>query len=259
MADIYLIYGREDEAKAGKIVQNLIARWSVWWDKLIKEKYTDEIPSEISKAKCAVVLWSEKSRIKDTVVDEVRLAKNQSLTIVSVSLDGCEPPYPFGSYSTTAFQDWDETSNHPQFKELFSRLLAILPSPQPPVRPNVLENGQVPLPTLFMSVSSFETHLLPDQAVKALTIVRAPTILISAWDLVRRRKPDKLVKALAEYRETGGFILLDSGNYEASRLSTKYWNIEDLEFTMSVAPHDWAFCFDKRPSFKTKKVRKQEQ
>lgn len=253
MADIYLIYGREDEAVAAELVQHLKARWSVWWDKLIKEKYTKEIPVEISKAKCAIVLWSEKSSTKDTVVDEVRLAKKQSLTIVSATLDGCDLPYPFGGYSTTPLQDWDGTPDHPQYQALFSRLTDILPSPKPPNRPSGLESGRVPLPTLFLSVSSFETHLLPDQAVKALTIARAPAILISAWDLVKRRKPKKLIDALFEYQKTGGFILLDSGNYESSRLSTKYWDVEDLNYAMSVAPHDWAFCFDKRPSFQTKK------
>lgn len=255
MADIVLIYGREDEAVAGKLINHLETRWSVWWDKRIRERFLDEIPAEIKEARCAVVLWSEASRVKDFVHDEVRLAEEHKVPIVSVSLDGCKPGLGFGGYTTTSLHGWNGKGDHPAYEVFCSRLTTVLQatitSPRPtPIRPTALANGRIPLPTLFLSVSSFETQLLPDQAVTALRIAQAPAILVSAWDLVRRREPDSLIKELEKYRSAEGFVLLDSGNYESSRLQAHQWEPKDLEEAMSLAMHDWSFCFDKLSHFK---------
>ncbi|MEM5471942.1 toll/interleukin-1 receptor domain-containing protein [Hoeflea sp. AS60] len=245
MADVYLIYAREDEGAARNLFDNLSPRWSVWWDQLVKERFSDEIVAEMAKTRCAVVLWSKASRIKDTVIDEVKLAQKQSVKIVCASLDGSEPAYGFGGYSTSDLSGWMGENDHPGYKLLFGRLMSVLPAPQPPSQPNSLAYGRIPLPAMFLSVSSFETQLVPEGAVKALALARAPAILVSAWDLVRRRKPEALIEALREYRQTGGFILLDSGNYEASRLSTKHWRVDDLQEALAAFPPDWAFAFDK--------------
>ena len=245
MADIYLIYGREDEALAAAVFERLRVRWTVWWDRMVKQRFVDEIAEELGRARCVVVLWSERSRVKDTVVDEVKLAQRRGPTIVSVSLDGAEPAYGFGGYSTTGLSGWDGSEEHPAYAALFARLVSILPSPEPPARPHALAGTVLPLPTLFLSVSSFETQLVPAGAVKALALARAPAILVSAWDLVPRRGPDALLAALQDYRATGGCILLDSGNYEATRLSTRHWRVDDLKHVLTSAPHDLAFAFDR--------------
>jgi hypothetical protein len=245
LAEIYMIYGREDEDIAAKLVVRLSARWTVWWDKLVKQRFVEEIAEELAKAKCAVVLWSAASRVKDTVIDEVKLAKKRELPIVCVSLDGCDPAYGFGGYATTNFAGWVGDEDHSGYGALFDRLVKLLPAPRHPTRPKQIASGRLPLPTLFLSVSSFETQLVSHGAIKALAIARAPAILVSAWDLVARRKPNALIEALAEYHATGGFILLDSGNYEATRLTTKHWSLEDLRDVLATVPFDWSFGFDK--------------
>lgn len=250
VADIFLIYGREDENVAGKLVEHLETRWCVWWDKRIRERFLDEIPVEIKRARCAVVLWSKTSRERDFVHDEVRLAKQHKVLIISISLDGSEPGLGFGGYTTSPLQGWNGKVDHPVYEALFLRLMSVLPPPKAPPRPTALAKDRVPLPTLFLSVSSFETQLLPDQAVKALRIAQAPAILVSAWDLVKRRNPTSLIKELKKYRSDGGFVLLDSGNYESSRLQAHEWEPKDLEEAMAHAMHDWAFCFDKLSHFK---------
>ena len=259
MADIVLIYGREDEGVAGELIRHLETRWSVWWDKRIKERFSEEIEAEIKKARCAVVLWSEKSRVKDFVRDEVELAKGKNVPIVSVSLDGCKPGFGFGGYTTTPLDDWNGKVDHPAYEKFFSRLTSLLKATKAPPRPTAIANSRVPLPTLYLSVSSFETQLLPDQAVTALRIAQAPAILVSAWDLVRRREPNALIKELEKYRSAGGFVLLDSGNYESSRLQVHQWDPEDLEEAMAHAMHDWAFCFDKLSHFNFDENRTPEQ
>lgn len=246
MADIYLIYGRADEKIAEKLVELLKARWSIWWDRLVKQRFVEEIHEELPNARCALVLWSSTSRVKDTVVDEVKLAQDANIPMVFLSLDGSKAAYGFGGFPTIPIAEWDGDPNDPIFVRLFERLSANLPQASPPVRPPALAGGRVPLPTLFLSVSSFETQLVPEGAVKALTIAGVPAILVSAWDLVARRRPapGPLLQALREYHENGGFILLDSGNYEASRLTNKRWNVEDLTKVLAIAPYDWAFGFD---------------
>lgn len=262
MADIVVIYGKEDKQVAGKLAALLETRWNVWWDKYIKERFAEEIQKEISEARCVVVLWSKTSRLKDTVRDDVQLAKDHGVSIVGVSLDGCRPGYGYIGYSSSQFSEWDGTNEHPAYKDLFSRLISVLPIPQPPGQPKALANGRVPLPTLFLSVSSFETQLAPDQAVKALRICKVPAILVSAWDLVKRKKTDPisrdpaaLIEELRMYRDEGGFVLLDSGNYESSRLSMHDWAAADLEQALSHGLHDWAFCFDKLSNFNFEKNR----
>lgn len=84
MAEIYVIYGRQDEDRAKRLVELLSRRWTVWWDKYVKQHFVDEIHQELPVAKCALVLWSATSRVKDTVVDEVRLAQKHHV-LVSIS------------------------------------------------------------------------------------------------------------------------------------------------------------------------------
>jgi hypothetical protein len=53
-----------------------------------------------------------------------------------------------------------------------------------------------------------------------------------------------MIKEIKAYRKNGGFVLLDSGNYEATRLEDKEWNHVDFHKALSEGLHDWAFCFD---------------
>lgn len=245
MAEIYVIYGSDDEDRTAKLIKLISKRWTVWWDRLVKQRFVDDIHQELPAANCVLVLWSETSREKDTVIDEVKLAKKHGVSIVCASLDGCDPAYGFGGYATTDLSSWDGEEEHAAFSRLFERLTAVLPPSKRPTRPTKIADGRLSLPTLFLSVSSFETQLVPHGAVKALALARAPAMLISAWDLVKRRKPSALIDALIDYKATGGFVLLDSGNYEASRLAAKHWKPTDFEEVLQEVPFDWAFCFDR--------------
>ena len=100
------------------------------------------------------------------------------------------------------------------------------------------------LPKLFYSVSSYNTSIKPSEAVQALRILEAPAILISAYDIDSKREPDSLISELKKYQKKGGFILVDSGNYEASRLEDKKWVVRDFKKALANTPHDYVFCFD---------------
>jgi queuine/archaeosine tRNA-ribosyltransferase len=244
MADVYIVYAHEDRTVAEKLHTLLAPRWDTWWDDKITGRFAKAIETEMPKARCVVPLFSASSREKDTFTDELRLGRKHQIEFLPVLLDDSDPPYPYGSYSYTEMRGWNGEADHPGFLKLQRRLATIVPPRAKPQRPAAVAKANIPLPTLFLSVSSHETQLVPPDAVRALRVFGAPTILVSAYDLVNRRKPQALIEELTEYRASGGFVLVDSGNYEASRLGSRRWKVNDLEEALAQTPHDWAFCFD---------------
>jgi queuine/archaeosine tRNA-ribosyltransferase len=102
-----------------------------------------------------------------------------------------------------------------------------------------------------MSVSSHETQFDPVEALEALTVYPASSILVSAYDLVRSEFRKDMISEISAYRQKGGFVLIDSGNYEAYRLDDDTWKPSHLKRALLDTPHDWAFCFDNmKPSDK---------
>ncbi len=244
MADIYIVYASEDCAVAEKLHGLLSPRWVIWWDDKITGRFARAIEAEIQRAGCMVPVFSASSRNKDTFTEELRLGQRHGIEILPIRLDDSDPPYPFGAYSQTDMRGWNGEIDHPGYLQLQRRMAAVVPPRAKPLRPPAIANAVIPLPTLFLSVSSHETQLVPADAVRALRVFGVPAILISAYDMVARRKPLAMIAELTEYRKNGGFVLVDSGNYEASRLGTRRWKKADLEEALAQTPHDWAFCFD---------------
>jgi len=244
MSDVCLIYAKEDSIFASKLYDILAERWDVWWDDKIVGRFAIAIEKELPGARCIVPIFSASSRSKDTFTDELRLAQKHGIELIPVRIDDSLPPYSFGSYSNIPLLSWSGQADHPGILQLQRRIHSIVPARMHPKRPAAIEAGKLPLPAYFFSVSSHETQVIPNEALQSLRIFGAPQMLVSAYDLVARRKPQALLRELAKYREAGGFVLLDSGNYEASRLGTRRWKPDDLKGVMAQAPHDWAFCFD---------------
>lgn len=244
MADICIVYASEDHAIAEKLHGLLSQQWDIWWDDKIVGRFRQAIEREIPKAGCIVAIFSVSSRNKDTFTEELSFGQKHNIEILPVRIDGSDPPYPFGAYSYTEVQDWKGEPDHRGFMQLKRRIAEAVPPKAKPHRPTTIAHGKVPLPTVFMSISSYETQLKPDEALKALRVIGTPAILISAYDLVSRRNPQAILDELHKYRENGGFVLIDSGNYEKSRLGSKRWESADLKEVLARTPHDWAFCFD---------------
>ena len=250
MADICIIYAREDHAIAEKLHGLLSQQWDTWWDEKIVGEFSKEIEAEIPKAGCIVPIFSANSREKGTVTDELRLGQKHNKKLLPIRLDDSDAPYSFGSYSTIDMRSWSGEVDHPGFKLLQRKISSVVPPRVQPQRPVAIANDKLLLPTLFLSVSSYDTQLKPpDAAVRALRVFGASSILVSAYDLVPSRKPQAMIEELMEYRKNGGFVLVDSGNYEASRLDDKSWSPNDLKEALAQTPHDWVFCFDEmKPS-----------
>lgn len=252
MADICIIYASEDRAIAEKLYGLLSQQWDTWWDDKIVGRFPRIIETEIQKSSCIVPLFSACSVEKNTVRDELKLGEKYGKEILPIELDDSDAPFGFSDYTRVAMHGWEGEIDHSGFKQLQRKLAGIVLPKDKPKRPDVIANGRLPLPALFHSVSSFDTQLVPSDAVKALKVFGTTTVLVSAYDLVVRRdsngliirNPKRLIIELKKFRKQGGFVLVDSGNYEASRLTDETWCPDNLKEALSHEHHDWVFTFD---------------
>jgi queuine/archaeosine tRNA-ribosyltransferase len=244
MADLYLIYAREDFDFAKQLVNQLHQHWSVWWDYDLVGDFQQVIEAEMPRSKCVIVLWSESSRKKPSVRDEVRLAQENDKNIIGIKLDGNPPPYPYGQYSCVELSKEEQCEKQPGFQQLLTKVISVVPPTKPPARQLLLEKINATLPAVFLSVSSHETQLGPVDAIRALRIFNTKTILVSAYDFEKTRRTDELVNELSLFRGQGGIVILDSGNYEKSRVNDDTWTLEKFHEVLEMVPHDAAFSFD---------------
>jgi hypothetical protein len=244
MADICLAYSRKNEDSAQRLVQHLSILWDVWWDDKIIGKFPTAIELEIPKSKCLVTIWSEQSRANVNVRDEIHLAEAHGIPIIAVRIDGATAPYGFSDYSSIDMKYWDGDTTNKGYQKLLRHVTSIIPPSTKPIRLRTLANCSAKLPAVFLSVSSHETQIVPKEAIKVLRVFGASTILVSAYDFLPERRPTGTISQLREFRRNGGVVLLDSGNYEATRLGDASWNPDTFRTAIKDVPHDFAFCFD---------------
>ncbi|MGO7135779.1 toll/interleukin-1 receptor domain-containing protein [Rhizobium leguminosarum] len=249
MSDVYVVHSSEDNAITTNIVELLKKHWNVWWDDEMVGDFAKVIQQEMAGTKCVVAILSASAVKKETVVDEMRLAKEAGVKILPIMLDDAKLPYPYGGLSRVSLGEWDETESHTDFQKLLRKIGSVVPRRVPPTRPTLIPNTSLALPAVFLSVSSHETQLVPLEAVEALRVFGSPAILISAYDLWNKRRPATMVSELEKIRSAGGIVLVDSGNYEATRRGDRKWRPERFHEALDGVPHDWSYCFDvMRPS-----------
>ena len=244
MADIYVVYGHPDRDAACRLVDGLASRWSVWWDEDLVGRFPEEIEKELRSARCVVPLFSEDSRTRDMVLDELRLAKALEISIIPARLDSSRPPYGFGSYSHVDLAGWTGEAEHLGWRQLQHKISRIVSPRERPRRPSGLLADRLLLPAVFTSVSSHETQLTPEDALALLTAYRSQTVLISAYDWAPERVTDARIAAVKALKASGALVLVDSGNYEASRLQDRTWSPERFAQALACIPHDLACSFD---------------
>lgn len=123
---------------------------------------------------------------------------------------------------------WNGDPASPAIKELFSSIQHIILA-----RANQLKirEKELDVPIFFRSVSSHETALQPRAAIQALKLVGCEAVLVSAYDIVHETNAElrnQMASDLASLQSKGSVILLDSGNYEASRKSDAAWSTDQL-------------------------------
>ncbi|MDL2403083.1 toll/interleukin-1 receptor domain-containing protein [Rhizobium mayense] len=244
MSDVYVIHASEDDIITSEIVALLKKHWDVWWDDTLVGDFIEIVPQQIAKTKCAVAIMSVHSTVKETVIDEMRLARDAGVAILPLMIDDARLPYTYGSLTRVDFRIWDRTEGHPLFQKLLRKISTLVPRRMPSTRPSSVGNTSLSLPAVFLSVSSHETQLAPLDAVKALRVFGSPTVLVSAYDLWRDRRPKGIELELEEIRAADGIVLVDSGNYEATRRGDAEWVADRFHEALEGIPHDWSYCFD---------------
>ncbi|MGQ3043426.1 MAG: toll/interleukin-1 receptor domain-containing protein [Brevundimonas aurantiaca] len=255
MADIYIVYTGVDREVARRLHDALEARWAVWWDEQLVGSYPQYIEAEMQKAKCVVYVNSQTARDKDTIVGELEIARKQKKPIIPVLIDDTEAPYPLGTYSAVTLGAWTGDQSLEGWKQLVIKISEVVAPREKPPRPDAILDDRLRLPGLFMSVSSHETQLSPEDAISVAAAFRYPYVLLSAYDWDPGRLPgagtsgaeriaDDRAAALDALRRAGGLILMDSGNYEASRRGDAQWTPKLFAAALARAPHDLACSFD---------------
>ena len=94
MADIFLSYSREDEARIKSLVTEFEAQgWTVFWDRRIPagETWRSYIGTALQDARCIVVAWSQSSIESQWVAEEADEGKARKI-LVPVLLDQVPAP-----------------------------------------------------------------------------------------------------------------------------------------------------------------------
>jgi TolB-like protein len=108
MADVFLSYGREDQAAARQFAEALRADGlDVWWDSAIRpgETFDEVIEQTLRSAASVVVLWSPNSVVSRWVRAEATLADRQK-SLVPAMIAPCERPIMFELTHTADLCHW---------------------------------------------------------------------------------------------------------------------------------------------------------
>jgi queuine/archaeosine tRNA-ribosyltransferase len=244
LADICLIYARPSRRVVQSLHDILSRQYSVWWDDDIHAgDYRNEIERQLRAAKCVIPVWCHASRTSQNVVDEAIYAKGHHVPLLPVRIERVDFPIGLGGLHAVDMIDWNGDESDQRVQDLFRNIENTILT-----RPKALNvaGRRLPVPVFFRSVSSHETALRPVAAVQALKLVPPDALLVSAYDMINepQKQRDQMIADLDSCRSAGSLVLLDSGNYEASRKHDKMWKRQKLHNALRTVPHDLTLCFD---------------
>jgi len=244
LADICLIYARPSKRVVQALHDILSQRYSVWWDQDIHAgDYRNEIEKQLKQAKCVIPIWCQASRTSQNVVDEAVYAERHHVPLLPIRIERVDFPIGLGGLHAVDMIDWKGDASDQRIQDLFRNIESTILA-----RPEALNlaDRRLPIPMFFRSVSSHETALRPAAAVQALKLVPPDALLISAYDIINepKKERDRMIGDLDSCRSAGSLVLLDSGNYEASRKQDKTWKRQELHKALQIVPHDLTLCFD---------------
>ncbi|MCB1725505.1 MAG: toll/interleukin-1 receptor domain-containing protein [Gammaproteobacteria bacterium] len=131
MSDIFISYAKDDRAKAQRIADALEGYgWSVFWDPEIPvgQTWRKVIDTEVHRARCVVVVWSERSIGSHWVLEEAEIGRQRDV-LIPILIDKVLPPLGFQTFQAADLSAWDGAATDPTFLRLVSAITAILGPP----------------------------------------------------------------------------------------------------------------------------------
>jgi hypothetical protein len=134
MADVFVSYAREDEARVRTLVHALESTGhTVFWDRRTPagRSWREHIGSALERARCVLAVWSRHS-IESSFVAEEADAGRQRGVLLPVMLDAVLPPLGFRSVHAADLSTWEGDLTAPAWRQLVVDLESILIDPQLP-------------------------------------------------------------------------------------------------------------------------------
>ena len=263
MSDICISYSSKDRAIASNLREKLESEWEVWWDQQITGYFDKEIEEAFSNTKLIIAILTSNSKENQNVNDELRIGLENKVPICFFVIEEkTSLPYMFKALPKFELNGWDGQEHHIEFSRFLTwiKLLKLQGRRTAKVRPDNRLDDRKKFPYLFHSTSSFNTKLNPENAFKILNLFgqgsfldqnthSQPMALVSAYDLSNCTGKScennaGLISQMMEFHDNDGFIMIDSGNYESSRMDDKGWSHEKFGEALQNVPHDWVLSFD---------------
>jgi TIR domain len=134
MADIFISYARADREIAKVFADAFAAEeWSVWWDPEISygTQFDKVIEQEIARAKCVVVLWSNRS-VESPWVRTEASDGNQRRILVPIRIEAdAKEPLEFRKVQTAELAGWSGDRENPTYQKLLRDIRRIISAPAP--------------------------------------------------------------------------------------------------------------------------------
>lgn len=128
MADVFISYAREDEARVGALVRLLEARGlSAFWDRQIPvgKTWREHISEALAQAPCVLVAWSTHSIASPFVAEEADVGRQRGV-LMPVLIDAVLPPLGFRSLQAADLQDLGASALPRGFDLLLGAIKAVL-------------------------------------------------------------------------------------------------------------------------------------
>lgn len=243
---VFVAYDHDDTERVVRLRDALVAAGlPIWWDQSIGHgDVIDAIEAAIRQSACVMPVWTAKSVKSRWVRDELRVAEEAGRSVCAVRLEAVSPPVGLGQ--SRAYDLFPlRGQKTPHFRDLVRTLSATIRAFASEAEPAIhLKSRKIlQLPCFVRSVSSHETFLRPDVALRALQVMKTDAALVSAYDIAADSS-DRVLRESNRLTRTGTILFLDSGNYEASRKSDSAWSARRFEKTIRHSRADLIFCFD---------------